>query len=309
MKAIKKPFFLIVIPFSVVVFIHMILFPYATSKYWEPEQFEIVNGVPYCVKDGVLYCYEDDNWSAVNRSEQTRQLVGSGLALCTVDMSGKVSCDGDLTVSQSMSLTAAHYCNMARSLIELSESTPITELSDDVIQAPSALSTDGAILLPVVDHYERYIMEEKPIALSDEFVLTDKGNVYRLQVINFDEPYLRCIYDGGDITSISAYSTGQCLGVTEAGTVHSWNESGYKNFNIPSVLDWAEVSIVKQGFHFAVGLTKKGEVLYADNNEENTNRIGNQLKAWGKIKNIAIYGMTVYGLKSDGSCLSFEIDL
>lgn len=297
---------------AAVVVIGAVLFLRAKSSFSAPEQFEIEDGTPYCVKDGVLYRYEDGHWSEAEHPEQVRQLVSCDLALCTVDQNGTVFYDGELPDPMEIrSLTSAAAFDMAHQLMELNSSTSLVGLSGDIALWPSALAEDGTIFLavPALNHYERYTMEDRPIELSDEFVLTEQGNVYQLQIVNFDQPDLRCIYDGGDITSISAaYGTGQCLGLKKDGTVLSWNESGRKNFDIPSVAEWTNVRSVKQGFHFAVGLTEKGEVLYAGCMGSNE-KIGSQLKAWGKIEAIAIYGMAVYGLKPDGSCVSMEINL
>lgn len=300
--------------FAAIVVIGVALFPQAKGSSSAPEQFEIANGTPYCLKDGTLYRYENGGWSEVERPEQIRQLVSCDLALCTVDKDGTVFYDGELPDPMEIrSLGSAAAFDMAHQLMELNSSTSLVGLSGDIVHWPSALAEDGTIFLPVpaLNYYERYTMKERPTELSDEFVLTEQGNVYSLAVKEFTaEPVLRCIYDGGDITTISAaYGTGQCLGIAKDGTVLSWNESGRKNFDIPSVAEWSNVRSAKQGFHFAVGLTEKGEVLYADNSEGNTEKIGGQLKAWGKIEAIAIYGMTVFGLKPDGSCVSMEVDL
>lgn len=287
------------------------LLPRPTGEVSAPEQFEIVDGIPYCVKAGELYRYEDGGWSEVEHPEQVRQLVSCDLALCTVDENGTVFYDGELPdPAEIRSLGSAAAFDMAHHVMELNSSTPLVELSGNIALRPRALAEDGTIFLPAADHYERYTMEERPIELSDDFLLTEQGNVYQLQVSLGGEPQLNCVYDGGDITSISAaYGTGQCLGIREDGRVLSWNESGHKNFDLPSVAEWTDVRSVKQGFHFAVGLTERGTVLYADSDEENTGIIGSQLKAWGTVEAIAIYGMTVYGLKPDGSCVSMEIVL
>lgn len=297
---------------AAVVVIGAVLFSRAKGDFSAPEQFEIADGTPYCVKEGALYRYEDGHWSEAEHPEQIRQLVSCDLALCTVDQNGTVFYDGELPDPMEIrSLTSAAAFDMAHQLMELNSSASLVGLSGDIIHWPSALAEDGTIFLPApaLSYYERYTMEERPIELSDEFVLTEKGNVHRLWVDSTGEPRLRCIYDGGDITSISAaYGSRQCLGLKEDGTVLSWNESGYKNFDIPSVAEWTNVRSVKQGSNFAVGLTEKGEVLYAGC-RGSTRENGSQLKAWGKIEAIAIWGMTVYGLKPDGSCVSMEIDL
>lgn len=314
MKRTKKFWISAAVLLAAVVVAGAALLLRTTGTFSAPEQFEIANGTPYCVKDGALYRYEDGDWSEAAHPEQIKQLVSCELALCTVDQNGTVFYDGELPdPMEIMSLGSAAAFDMAHQLMELNSSTPLVGLSGDIALWPSALAEDGTIFLPApaLNRYERYTMEERPMELSEEFVLTQQGNVYSLAVKEFTaEPVLRCIYDGGDIASISAaYGTGQCLGLKEDGTVLSWNESGRKNFDIPSVSEWTDVRSVKQGFHFAVGLTEKGEVLYADSSEGNTGKIGSQLKAWGKIQAIAIYFMTVYGLKPDGSCVSMEIDL
>lgn len=297
---------------AAIVVIGAALLPQASGEFSAPEQFEIANGTPYCVKDGVLYRYEDGEWSEAEHAEEIRQLVSCGLALCTVDRNGAVFYDGELPDPMEMrSAGSAAAFDMAHQLMELNSSTSLVGLSGDIALWPRALAEDGTIFLPApgLNYYERYTMEERPAELSDEFVLTEQGNIYELQVAQSGEPRMNCVYDGGDITSISAaYGTGQCLGIREDGTALSWNGSGHKNFDIPSVAEWTNVRSVKQGFHFAVGLTEKGEVLYADCTG-NTEKIDSQLKAWGKVEAIAVYGMSVYGLKPDGNCVSMEVEL
>lgn len=114
MKIAKKLFFpslILFVLFAVIVYISAFQLPHIENKYLPPEQFEIVNGTPYCVKDGTLYHYEDGSWLTVELSGQIRQLVGGGSALCTVNMNGKVSYGGNLTVAHSNTLTSAHYFN------------------------------------------------------------------------------------------------------------------------------------------------------------------------------------------------------
>lgn len=312
MTCAKKLGISAVVLLAAVVVTGAVLFLRAKGSFSAPEQFEIADGTPYCVKDGELYRYEDGHWSQAEHTEQVRQLVSCDMALCTIDQNGTVFYDGELPDPMEIRpLTSAAAFDMAHQLMELNSSTSLVGLSGDIVLWPSALAEDGTILLPApaLSYYERYTMEERPIELSGEFVLTEEGNVHRLWVDSTGEPRLRCIYDGGDITSISAaYGTLQCLGRKEDGTVLSWNESGYKNFDMPSVAEWTKVRSVKQGFNFAVGLTENGEVLYAGC-RGSTKDYGSQLKAWGKLEAIAIYGMTVYGLKPDGSCVSMEIDL
>lgn len=276
----------------------------------KPTQFEVFQGVPYCVMDGSLYRYADTDWVYAGYPEQIKQLV-PGEKLCAVDSNGNVISEADLSISGERNVPSltGYYIETAQNFIDLNQTTPFVEISGNIMLGARALSEDGSILVPVGTHYEQYAMEEKPVALSDDFILTENGNVFQLSSeMVYDAPDLCCIYDGGDIKTISGLAnTSQCLGITRNGRVISWNTSGYMGFNIPSVSNWTDVAMVKQGFHFALALTKTGKVLYADCDEENTEKIGDMLDTWRDITNIAIYGMTIYGLKSDGSCLSMTI--
>ena len=302
---------LMVPPLLVGVILIAVLFRPKAEVALTSAPFEVFQGIPYCVREGTLYRYEDIGWVHAGYTETIGQLI-SGDALCAVDVDGNVACERDYTVMpDKMGLTGAYYWEMARQLIVLNQTIPFVEISGDFEHGARALLEDGSILLPIEDHYEQYTMEEPPIALSGDFILTEKGNVYQLSCelgIENRAPDLRCIYDGEDITAINSLpGTGQCLGITKKGGVISWNETGIVKFDIPFVSSWTDVVMVKQGFHFALALTKAGEVLYADSDAENTERIGRELDKWRDIANISISGMTVYGLQSDGSCLSMEI--
>lgn len=299
---------LMVLPLLVGIFLIIALFNSKAEVASTPAQFEVIREIPYCVTEGILYRYEDTDWIYAGYSEPIKQLI-AGDTLCAVDADGNVIFEGDLTFSEDMSLTSGYFVETAQNFIDLNQTIPFVEISGDIMFGPRALLEDGSILLPIGTRYEQYTMDETPVALSDDFILTEKGNVYQLSVVNYGEPDLCCVYDGGDITAISALgNTGQCLGITKSGGVISWNTSGNMNFNIPSVSSWTDVIMVKQGFHFALALTKTGEVLYADCNKDNTEKNGNKLDTWRDITNVSISGMTVYGLKSDGSYLSMKIE-
>ena len=271
----------------------------------KPTQFEVFQGIPYCVMEGVLYRYADTDWVYAEYPEQIKQLV-PGDNLCAVDSNGNVIFEADLSISGKGNIPSltGYFIETAQNFIDLNQTTPFVEISGDIMLGPSALLENGSILMPVGDHYEQYAMEEKPIALSGGFILTEDGNVYQQSDPMDEKPEVHCVYHGGNIAAICGNQlTGECVGLTKKGTVLSWNTSRNANFDVPSVTEWKDVVAVKQGHHFVVALTKAGKVLYADSNKEHTEKIGNEFAEWRDITNISISGMTVYGLESTGNCL------
>jgi hypothetical protein len=147
-------------------------------------------------------------------------------------------------------------------------------------------------------------MEEVPAFLSGNYILTERGNVYYLdhEKEAGSAPRLISVCDDENIVSISScYSDQQCMGLKEDGTVCSW--SANSNWGELPVSDWTQVISVRQGFHYAVALTSDGNVLYADYSADNIENIQSELSQWNNIVQIAIYGTTIYGLQSDGTCV------
>jgi hypothetical protein len=215
--------------------------------------------------------------------------------------------DGSTDITDDMPLGSASDFQLAQQLIACNESEKFLCIGDTITLSCLALPEDGTILYPDGDTYARFQMDEVPIFLSGNYILTERGNVYYLDLENEvgDAPQLIPIYDGENIVSISScYSDQQCIGLKDDGSVCSW--SANSDGSELSVSDWTQVISVKQGFHFAIGLTNDGKVLYAGSGENQTERIENELSQWNDIVQIAIYGTAIYGLKSDGSCLTIQ---
>lgn len=293
-----------------------ILLVRAQSSKWEPEQFEIVNGIPYIVEDGILYMYTaEGKWLPKENIGESKQLV-AGEALCVLREDGRLYYEGDLDISEDTPLTDAYFMHMAQTLLAINEREPFACISGSLETECTALLDNGSLLIPVSGEYEycrmdEFAVEEAPTYLSGNFILTEQGNVYYVknETDNSVNLTLNCIYDDGNIVTLdSSYTTGECLGLTGDGNVISWQTS--ERFSPLPVSDWKNISYIAQGFHFAVGLTEKGQVLYAAAHDPEKNaETAAALEAWGKITRIAVYGTKIYGLKPDRSCVSLEIKL
>ena len=95
------------------------------------------------------------------------------------------------------------------------------------------------------------------------------------------------------------------IGLTDKDTVVAVRPSGEEKL-LP-VSEWKNIETVSQGFHFAVGLTEKGRVVYADYDEESTRKVTDILKDWKDVVDVTVYGMNIYGVKADGECVSLNV--
>lgn len=287
-----------------------------------PDQFAVMGGVPYYVKDGMLYQSSEDGWISVEEYGQVRRILDDE-TISGLDADGTLFYEYDLYPSDEeyTNLSYGITLHMGRKLEELNEQYPFASIDRGFPQYDLiALLDDGTILFPVEDDYVEFQIEEMPVELSGGFVLTQEGNVFYLkeQTVRLKQednttdmiiqPGADCLYSEGDIAAIEgSWTTDECMGLKADGTAVSW--SMMSNFDPLPVSDWTDIVAVKQGHHFAVGLTSRGEVLYASLSEDNQARMQAALSEWEDIVAITIYYMEVYGLKADGSVVSMEISL
>jgi hypothetical protein len=307
MRSNSKKFLLLLVVAAIIVIVIVVAGRAMTKlNVSVAEQFTVIDQVPYLVKDGDLYEYSGNRWSRVEQDGNVSQLV-SGEVLCGLDTDGNVFYDGSTDITDDMPLGSASDFQLAQQLIACNESEKFLCIGDTITLSCLALPEDGTILYPDGDTYARFQMDEVPVFLSGNYILTERGNVYYLNLENEvgDTPQLVSVYDGENIVSISScYSDQQCIGLKDDGSVCSWSANS-DGSELP-VSDWTQVISVKQGFHFAVGLTGDGKVLYAGSGVDQAERIENELSQWNDIVQIAIYGTAIYGLKSDGSCLTIQ---
>lgn len=273
------------------------------------NQFSLVNGMPVRIDEGSVYQYNaDETWTVVELDGTAAQ-VFSGENLCVLMEDGGLYYGGATEISEDEEypLTSAYGIEMIAKALEINKEERFLCINKNIEYLGfRVLLESGEILYQGLEDYERYHMqEETPVQLSGEFILTEEGNVYYLQ-IDAASAYtkLEKVYDGGDVVAISASETAaRCIGIKENGKAESW----WINQDSLAVEDWEEAVAVCQGFYYAVALDGQGQVYYIDQNEEVTTSVSEALSTWSDIVEIAVLFETIVGMKADGSCLFLNI--
>lgn len=271
-----------------------------------PGQFALVGGRPVIIKEGYVYEYGADGaWRKLEQIGEARQIV-RGEELCVLKTDGTLYYGKKLDINaEILPLTSAYRLQMAIMALKYSHEEPFVYINQSIEYLNfRALLQNEDILYQAEDQYDYFKMEEDiPMFLSGSFILTEQGNVYYLKtesdgyrgVMSTD---LECVYDGGDIIAISASETAaRCLGLRKNGKVISWSDVGPLE-----VTGWKNVIAIEQGFNYAVGLTDRGSVLYADYNSNNTKAVTEILEQWTDVTRIASNYDIITGLKKDDSC-------
>ncbi|MCX4268381.1 MAG: hypothetical protein OSJ62_06925 [Lachnospiraceae bacterium] len=280
-----------------------------------PGQFALMGYTPIRIQNGKVYQYEADGvWKDLEVTTDAKQIL-SGEDLCILNRDGSLYYDGlieiELDSNRNFPLSAGHSIYMKQKVLAINKEEPFAWLNkslDLVEETNLFLLQSGEILYALGDEYERYSLEEKPIQLSESYILTEKGNVYVFDIVTKRSgeviPTFECIYKKEDIVMISSCST-RCLALRKNGTVLSWEQE--KNRETLDVENWKNVIAVEQGFNYGIGLTSEGNVLYTDFFLNEREEIKKELSNWSDIIQISVNGGCIAGLKKDGSCLICEI--
>ena len=280
-----------------------------------PGQFALMGYTPVRIQNGKVYQYEADGvWKDLEVTTDAKQIL-SGEDLCILNRDGSLYYDGlieiELDSNRNFPLSAGHSIYMKQKVLAINKEEPFAWLNkslDLVEETNLFLLQSGEILYALGDEYEHYSLEEKPIQLSESYILTEKGNVYVFDIVTKRSgeviPTFECIYKKEDIVMISSCST-RCLALRKNGTVLSWEQE--KNRETLDVENWKNVIAVEQGFNYGIGLTSEGNVLYTDFFLNEREEIKKELSNWSDIIQISVNGGCIAGLKKDGSCLICEI--
>lgn len=277
--------------------------------------------VPLKIEDGILYrCSVDGEWTVVELEGKASQ-VFSGENLFVLMEDGSVYYDGMTEPpkpenGENFSLTAGYSVMMAKKTLELNESVPFVAVNQNMEYLDfRALLSSGEIMYRSYDVYEGYTLPEESVKeLSGEFLLTEDGDVYYLHTDLSHDPVRsepEKLYDGGDIVAISACATdASCIGIKESGEVVSWVGSswGWNKTWSYDVSEWRNITAVREGSSFAVGLDAEGRVHFAMDNEKRQAAVSKDLNEWSDVTEIAVLGQYIAGMKADGSCLFLDLE-
>lgn len=148
------------------------------------------------------------------------------------------------------------------------------------------------------------LSDEKIIYLSGDFALSDKGNIFQIELSQengIQKNQAKCIYNGGDIIDLEAYYG--CVAVKSDGhALYFPQNAEFDNqWGEGNVSDWEDAVTVDCDRMYSVGLTSDGRVLFAGSEIEK--RCGGEveeLSGWRDIVKICAVSGTVAGVDEYG---------
>ena len=235
------------------------------AEWTSVEQLAFVGENPCVLADGTAYLYADGAWKAYAEEERLTRLY-SGDEFCALTESGNLVTDAEFPEDYAeYPLTSAGvYDNADRMLDELRDEK-ITLANGNIFnENPICLLSDGSLLL---FHAGKSLPITSPgtvIALSGGYLLTDAGEVYRIQFNEETEKVRVIAVSDGGIKAVSACATAsRCAGICEDGTVEIWSD-----IDGELAADFRNVENVQMGFQYCVALDQDGQILFSSYNKE-----------------------------------------
>lgn len=159
-----------------------------------------------------------------------------------------------------------------------------------------ALCEDGTILISSDENYFPFTVPDEIIKdISGGFVLTESGRVYQILISESQEVSYQKVSDGPVIRIDASETASRCVGICENKTAVMWSDLEPLDLS-----EWNEVIEVSAGFNYCVGLTARGEILYADYNKRRESEIRELLKQI-TAEHVTCGYETLAVLKKDGS--------
>lgn len=271
------------------------------------DQLAVVSGQPVVLHQGIVYRgSESAGWSALDSGAAIKQVLSGEKALCMLDEEGNLFYEG-YSDTEDMPSDSNYNEYMAIQALIYNEDNKIQLVNHSLDWSDfRAMTDDNTIIYQDGDGYLEFHLEEKVLMLSGSFILTEKGNVYRMD-LQMDEsagkvsPLLELVYDKGDILFIDASeSAARCIGMTREHKAIIWSD-----LQAPDISNWKNLVKVVHGFNYVVGLNQDGDVLFAHYDEDY--EVSQSLLDWENIIGVEAYFNTIYGVKSNGEWLEIEL--
>lgn len=300
----KGRYVLAIIALGVVFFV---LYFYKKEDLTFVDQLAVVGGQPVVLHHGIVYMNNDSGeWSALDSSVGIKQVLSGEKVLCMLDEEGNIFYGGH-DVEEGMPLGSSYTEYMANQALTYNIDNKMQFVNHSLDWSDfRAMIDDNIIIYQDGNGYSEFRLSEKVLMLSGMFILSETGNVYRLDLQEGESgekepPVLELVYDKGDITFIdAAESAARCIGLTKDHQAVIWSD-----LPTPDLSDWGNLVKVVHGFNYVAGLTQSGNVLFAhyDENYE----MPHTLSDWESIIGIESYFNFIYGIKNDGEWVKVEL--
>ena len=229
------------------------------------EQLAFVGENPCVLADGTAYLYADGAWKAYAEEERLTRLY-SGDEFCALTESGHLVTDAEFPEDYAeYPLGSAGVHDNAFGMLDELQDREVILVNGNIFNENSiCLLSDGSLLL---FHAGKSLPITPPgtvTALSGYYLLTDAGEVYRIQFNEETERVRVIAVSDGGITAVSACATAaRCAGICEDGTVEIWSD-----IDGELAADFRNAENVQMGFQYCVALDQDGQVLFSSYNKE-----------------------------------------
>jgi len=282
---------------------------------FKPGKFKlsVIKNELYGLCDGEIYMYrENEGWENLEYREKVSAMI-SGDRICLLEQDGDIYIEIFETTS-SVPLTTGAASEFQNRILEINKSHPFKAINGSAYSLWfCAILSDDSLLYPIKNcEFGRFILDEKPIDLKEDYILTENGNVYRLINHGYDrygnaKIELKKIYTGENCIKMEIMN-GNIIGVgiNDAYEVIVWNDSK-KDF--PDLTDWDNIREVELSQTFVAGLAENGTVIFEHLwDDEQTENVQNIVSAWENIIDIEhYYNEWLYAVDDNGKCYCVEI--
>ncbi len=274
------------------------------AEHYEIESFVLINNIPYIVREGTAYYWDDDQRAWIVYREGVKELFqGESECVLKADGSLEVCADEYSDSNDTQPLGVLYNTRQANNLLDISRNTPIRTLNREVVSGKCwALCEDGSMLInPGEEYIPLEIPDETIKDISGNFVLTEAGNVYRIDNVTFGTFSCKQISEDRFTAIAACESAPRCVGIRDDNTAVMWSD--LEPLNLTS---WKNVKEIAVGFNYCVGLSQSGKVLYADYVKNRETDVSGYLRGI-KAEHITCCYETIAIIKNDGSVEMIDI--
>lgn len=283
------------------------------------DDMVIFNGEVYLIKDEKLWKYNSESQQElveIGLNGMPEKIYTDGIdGLYVIDESGNLEfIYPDYPDENEYLNNGSGYSFYTRECLEKYNSeNPYICVNGHPDLHRKALLQDGTVIgvLDDITTCEMNLAEEKIVYLSGNFALSDKGNLYKIQLSQEEGMIINqaeCIYNAGDIVQIDAFYG--CLAIKNNGQVLYFADSNETNnkWGEGNVNEWNNVVTVACDRLYSIGLTSKGEVLFTGENvAEQCEEAIKELSEWKNITKICANSGVVAGLDKAGGIHIVEL--
>ena len=279
------------------------------------KEFAVVDLVPYCIKEGELYKYcENTEWEKVPGFSGASSVLSDENGVLVIMQDGTVRTDLLDHYGPTEDNLANDRFNFEKwdsllTLMAYSKKDSVTQVGGE---SYDLFLTKGKELI-YTGRGKEDKLDEPFVKMSGKYLLSEEGNIYK-----YSYGKLEKVESVSEITDIVGGTSNSCYALNKEEKWLKITQIGYANaYGSKSkyiVLDADGLSDVKDICVFSVAdvvLTDSGEIkLFANGkNVTDSTNMYKKLTSWKEMLAIEAYYGYLFGLKSDGKVLIYDMEI